>query len=116
MSVRRSRSRSRTSRRAIRRTTERRMGLVYGRGRVRRLRARRTTSEFQRVTGMGIRFRTAPIVWLIGAVGLFLYPPIQGIAHTVPVDLEYAVPGEPTHPGPDRVFDAGMTMWRWDVA
>jgi hypothetical protein len=58
---------------------------------------------------MRIRVRTAVIVWLIGAAGLFLYPPVQGIAHTVPA----GEPGEST--GPDLVFDAHLTLWRWDL-
>jgi hypothetical protein len=64
---------------------------------------------------MKIRLRTAVIVWLIGAVGLFLYPPIQGIAHTDPVDPDVVGPGELTQPEPDVVFDAREAVWRWKV-
>jgi hypothetical protein len=62
---------------------------------------------------MRIRVRTVLVVGLIGAAGLFLYPPVQGVAHTVPMDPDGAGPGESTEP--DVVFDARLTLWRWHV-
>jgi hypothetical protein len=61
---------------------------------------------------MRIRVRTALVVGLIGAVGLFLYPPVQGATHMVPVDSDIRV--EPAEP--DVVFDAGSAQWRWTVS
>jgi hypothetical protein len=65
---------------------------------------------------MRIRVRTAVIMWLIGAAGLFLYPPMQGVAQVYSVGPGSRVSIELGTPLSEFAFDAQTARWRWTMS